>query len=75
MSQRTYKKDHQSVVIESTGDTKKTPEDNDIWHTTVTLDEGVVFSSILWTTQVKELIAQLSSKGWKKEELGEKETV
>lgn len=74
MSRRVYKKDHQSVIIESTGEPKNPPEDDDIWHVTAVLEEGVEIRSILWTTQVKELVAQLGLKNWIKEVQGEKET-
>ena len=75
MSRRVYVKEmpapheRQEVIIESIGEsTKKTTEDGeDIWNVTVQLDGDFSLTSILWTSQCKELIAQLEAKNWKKE--------
>ena len=74
MSQRIYKKEQQRVIIESLGDHPKSPDEEDIWNVTVVLEVGTEIRSILWTSQVKDLIAQIEQKDWKKEGLGEKET-
>jgi len=74
MSRRVYTKDHQSVMIESTGTPVKNATDEDIWYVTTKLEEGIEISSILWTSQVKEILARLEAANWKKEATGEKET-
>lgn len=71
MSKRVYKKEHQEVLIESVGPISQT--ENDIWYVTATLEVDLSIRSIWYTHEVKELIAGLESKGWKKEITGDKE--
>lgn len=73
MSQRTYIHHHgdleEKIFIESIGAPSKDDGMEDVYHVTVTLHSGITITASLWTTQVKELIAQLESKGWKKKEI------
>jgi hypothetical protein len=71
MSRRIYTKAHQRVIIESIG---KPLPDQDIWSCTTVLEKEAEVRAILFTEQVKELLARLELTGWKKESPGEKES-
>jgi hypothetical protein len=74
MSQRTYVSPDKfnSVCIESIGAPDPKSEDEDVWR--VTHKMGTIeFPSILWSSQVKELVAKLEEQNWTKETAVEKD--
>lgn len=73
MSQRTYISPDKFnlVCIESIGASDPKSEGEDVWR--VTHKMGTIeFPSIMWSSQVKELVAEVESQGWIKE-TGEKD--
>jgi hypothetical protein len=74
MSRRVYRKDHQEVVIESIGEATKGADGDDIWSVTTSVEEGISVRSILYTSEVKELVTKLEEKFWKKESSDAKAT-
>jgi hypothetical protein len=73
VSKRTYVSSDKcnTVIIESIGASDPKSEGEDVWR--VTHKMGTIeFPSIMWSSQVKELVTELEKQSWVKE-TGEKD--